>query len=62
MSDIEWINERIDLNELLMDIDKFVRYPENNKKKKKLRNKISELGQEFYDKEDLSALAEKLSK
>ncbi len=53
MSDIEWINERIDLNELLMDIDKFVRYPENNKKKKKLRNKISELKQLDYINEEI---------
>ena len=28
MSEDEWINESIDLNEILMDIDEFVRYPE----------------------------------
>lgn len=53
MSEVEWINENIDLNELLMDIDEFVRYPENNKKKKKLRKKISELKQLDYDNEEI---------
>ena len=36
MSEVEWINESIDLNEILMDIDEFVRYPENNKKEKEI--------------------------
>lgn len=53
MSEVEWINESIDLNEILMDIDEFVRYPENNKKKKKLRKKISELKQLDYDNEEI---------
>ena len=53
MSEVEWINENIDLNELLMDIDEFVRYPENNKKRKKLRKKISELKQLDYDNEEI---------
>lgn len=53
MSEVEWINENIDLNELLMDIDEFVRYPENNKKRKKLHKKISELKQLNYDNEEI---------